>query len=120
MALTASSAVSFPIRSASLRSLVITMGVRSSRRTYCCEPPRFTLTTNLVLVIVLTFPPQLLRIVLDDQRPHGTTPLAPPHFCGVLPFRRLKLLALELLCADSCVPPCRAAFAGAAVPFAVC
>src|SRR5579864_953510 len=51
--LTASSAVNFPIISASLRSVVIWIGVGSIRCTYSGArvPPRFTFTTNLMVFI---------------------------------------------------------------------
>ena len=52
--LTASSAVNLPITSASLRFIVVWMGVRSIRCTYLGTwvPPRFTFTTNFVFFIV--------------------------------------------------------------------
>src|ERR1700732_4004804 len=55
MDLTASSAVNLPITSASLRLVVVWMGVRSIRCTNsgAWVPPRFTLTTNLVVFISL-------------------------------------------------------------------
>jgi len=57
MDLTASSAVNFPITSASLRLSVIWMGVRSIRCTYSGArvPPRFTLTTNLMFIMIVSF-----------------------------------------------------------------
>src|SRR5258708_3425705 len=57
MDLTASSAVNLPIASASLRLVVVWMGVRSIRCTYSGArvPLRFTLTRNFVLVMV-SFP----------------------------------------------------------------
>jgi len=57
MDLTASSAVNLPITSASLRLIVVSMGVRSIRRTYSGTrvPPRFTFTTNLVFFIVFHY-----------------------------------------------------------------
>jgi len=50
---TASSAVSFPIRSASFGSVVIKIGMQSSRRTYreASAPERLTRTMNFVFVI---------------------------------------------------------------------
>src|SRR5271156_551409 len=57
MDLTASSAVNRPIISASLRSVVVWMGVRSMRCTYSGArvPLRFTFTRNLVFFML--FPP---------------------------------------------------------------
>src|SRR5579859_7800346 len=116
MAWTASSAVSFPMRSASLRSRVITMGVRSRRLTYCWQPPRFTLTTNLVFIIACIFPQkEVFRFALARQPQPGTTPLVLRRFCGVLPSHPGDLLVPVLLCADSYVQPSRVAFADAAV-----
>src|SRR3981081_689366 len=50
---TASSAVNLPIRSASLRLVVVWMGLLSIRCTYSGArvPPRFTFTTNLMFFI---------------------------------------------------------------------
>ncbi len=50
MDLTASSAVNLPMTRASLRLVVVWMGNRSIRRTYCgtWAPPRFTFTTNFI------------------------------------------------------------------------
>src|SRR6267378_6005319 len=57
MDLTASSAVNRPIASASLRLVVVWMGVRSMRCTYSGArvPLRFTFTRNFVLVM-FSFP----------------------------------------------------------------
>ena len=54
MDLIASSAVNLPIASASLRLVVVWIGVRSIRRTNSAAraPRRFTLTTNLMLFLV--------------------------------------------------------------------
>src|ERR1700722_4182001 len=51
--LTASSAVNLPMSNASLRLVVISIGVESARRTYSAAlvPPRLTFTTNLVTLI---------------------------------------------------------------------
>lgn len=56
MDLTASSAVNFPMTSASLRLSVMVTGALSIRRTYSAArvPPRFTFTMNFVFVIVLS------------------------------------------------------------------
>ncbi len=53
MDLAASSAVNLPITSANLRLVVVWMGSRSIRSTYCgaCAP-RFTFTTNLIFFMV--------------------------------------------------------------------
>ena len=58
MDLTASSAVNFPITSASLRLVVVWMGVRSIRCTYsgAWVPPRFTFTTNLMFIMIVSCP----------------------------------------------------------------
>jgi len=52
--LTVSSAVSLPIISACFRLVVVTMGVRSSRKTYWGPetPPRFSFTMNFVFCTV--------------------------------------------------------------------
>lgn len=82
---------------------------------------RFTLTRNLMFLIVGAFSPKRnFRIALDRRRQPGTTPFAPPRFYGVLPFHLWNPLALGVLYADSYVLPCRAAFAGAAVLSGVC
>jgi len=54
--LAASSAVNFPIRSASFRLVVVWMGVGSTRCTYsgARAPPRFTLTINLMFFILIS------------------------------------------------------------------
>ena len=64
--LTASSAVNLPINSASLRSDVILIGLRSIRCTYLglWVPPRFTFTTNFVFFIVFS-----LFLLYADERP---------------------------------------------------
>jgi hypothetical protein len=55
MDLTASSAVNFPITSASLRLVVMWMGVGSTRCTYLGAPPRSTFTINFVFFIVFHY-----------------------------------------------------------------
>ena len=51
---TASSAVNLPITRASLRFVVVWIGIRSTRNTYwgACAPPRFTFTTNLMFFMI--------------------------------------------------------------------
>src|SRR5437899_3234787 len=57
MDLTASSAVSLPMSSASLRLVVIWVGIRSIRCTYSGtrKPLRFTFTTNLMFIVFSHF-----------------------------------------------------------------
>ena len=63
MDLIASSAVNLPMTRASLRSLVVWIGVRSIRRTYSEKrvPLRFTLTMNF-LVFIFSCPSQVMAI----------------------------------------------------------
>src|SRR5271155_620431 len=77
MDLTASSAVNRPIISASLRSVVVWMGVRSMRCTYSGArvPLRFTFTRNLVFFML--FSSRLARSLQMSKRGRTTQqPLA--------------------------------------------
>jgi hypothetical protein len=71
---TTSSAVNFPIMSASLRLEVVCIGARSIRCTYCRPrtPPRFNFTTNLVF-FMNTFSVRALSILCSYQAPRSSS-----------------------------------------------
>src|SRR5260370_6915340 len=84
--LMASSAVNLPITSASLRSVVMCIGVESTRCTYCGAraPPRFTFTTNLMFFIFLSLVKTFRRNVK-----HSGPSMSPPTQLHPYPFQSL-------------------------------
>src|SRR5580704_11344897 len=94
---TTSSAVSFPIMSASLRLEVVCIGARSIRCTYCRPriPPRFNFTTNLVFFMD-SFSVRALSILCSYQAPRSSLGSGGPAFrvlCGGWgPYREFLLL----------------------------